>query len=90
MKKQRQETSKENKDLKERMDALEKEARSYQHYSHAAAGSSHSHSRDSAIDSDLQEAWETENISIDVVSDDGKELGPNEAAIPTKLKFTPR
>ena len=50
---------------RERLESLEKEVRlkSLQR----SPGGGHSHSHDSAIDSDLQE-WETENIDINMVS----------------------
>ncbi|XP_059475211.1 disks large homolog 5 [Neocloeon triangulifer] len=61
IKKQRNEASKELKELKEKMEAqLEKEARLKQLH---AVG--HNHSRDSAIDADMQE-WETESFDIDL------------------------
>ena len=47
---------------RERLDSLEKEVR-IKSLQRSPAG--HSHSHDSAIDSDLQE-WETENIDIDM------------------------
>ena len=49
---------------RERLDTLEKEVR-LKSLQRSPGG--HSHSHDSAIDSDLQE-WETENIDIDMVS----------------------
>ncbi|XP_065342347.1 disks large homolog 5 isoform X2 [Cloeon dipterum] len=61
IKKQRNEASKELKELKEKMEVqLEKEARLKQLH---AVG--HNHSRDSAIDADMQE-WETESFDIDL------------------------
>eukprot|EP00094_Tigriopus_californicus_P004987 TCALIF_04803-PA protein Name:"Similar to DLG5 Disks large homolog 5 (Homo sapiens)" AED:0.14 eAED:0.14 QI:159/0.90/0.87/0.96/0.90/0.93/32/0/2037 len=61
VKKQQNEAIKENKELRERLESLEKEVRLKS--LHCSPG--HSHSHDSAIDSDLQE-WETENIDIDM------------------------
>ena len=59
-KKQRNEVVKENKEMRERLETLEKEIRI------KSLQRSPGHSHDSAIDSDLQE-WETENIDIDMV-----------------------
>jgi len=49
---------------RERLETLEKEAR-LKSLQRSPGG--HSHSHDSAIDSDLQE-WETEHVDIDMVS----------------------
>lgn len=68
VKKQRNEIVKENKELRERLEALEKEVR----IKSLQRSPGHCHSHDSAIDSDLQE-WETENIDIDMVRTSVKE-----------------
>jgi hypothetical protein len=54
-------THKENKELRERLEAVEKSLR----MKSLQRSTGHSHSHDSAIDSDLQE-WETEALSIDM------------------------
>jgi len=61
VKKNRNELSKENKDLRERIESVEKETR--MRMLQRSVG--HSHSRDSAIDTDLQD-WETETIDVDM------------------------
>ena len=71
VKKQGNEWAKENKELRERLEALEKEIRIKS--LHRSPGS-YSHSRDSAIDSDLQE-WDTEHLEIDMSSFDRQSLG---------------
>lgn len=48
--------------FRERLDSLEKEVR----LKSLQRSPGHSHSHDSAIDSDLQE-WETENLELDMV-----------------------
>ena len=68
VKKQRNGAVKENKELKERLETLEKENRLKSTSSSRNSpghhhGGHHSHSHDSAIDSDLQE-WETEAIEL--------------------------
>ncbi|XP_074647785.1 disks large homolog 5-like isoform X2 [Tubulanus polymorphus] len=64
LKKQKNETSKELKDLKEKYDGLlEKDSRKSQ-----LTPVSHNHSRDSAIDTDMQQ-WETETLEFDVGGD---------------------
>ena len=63
LKKQKNEATKELKEVREKYEALvEKEARKNQLNSVG-----HNHSRDSAIDADLQE-WETETLELDIVS----------------------
>lgn len=63
LKKQKNEAMKELKDTKEKYETLvEKEARKNQLNSVG-----HNHSRDSAIDADLQE-WETETLELELVS----------------------
>ncbi|KAK4296064.1 hypothetical protein Pmani_031414 [Petrolisthes manimaculis] len=59
MKKQRNETSKELKELKERLEAEQEKASVVRHLP------PHNHSRDSAIDTDMQE-WEIETLHIPV------------------------
>ena len=61
IKKERNATQKENKDLRERLEAVEKTLR----MKSLQRSTGHSHSHDSAIDSDLQE-WETEAVDIDM------------------------
>ena len=61
IKKDRNETQKENKDLRERLEIVEKSLR----MKSLQRSTGHSHSHDSAIDSDLQE-WETEAVDIDM------------------------
>jgi len=61
VKKNRNELSKENKDLRERIESVEKENRMRM----LQRSIGHSHSRDSAIDTDLQD-WETETIDVDM------------------------
>lgn len=68
-KKQMNGALKENKEIRERLETLEKEIRVN---SLQRASNSHSHSHDSAIDSDLHE-WETEDVDIDLA-----DLGPTE------------
>ena len=63
IKKERNETQKENKDLRERLENVEKTLRMKSQLHLSANG--HSHSHDSTIDSDLQE-WETEAIDLDM------------------------
>lgn len=63
IKKQRNEASKEVKELREKIEAqLEKESR-IKHLNSVG----HNHSRDSAIDADLQE-WESETLELEIVS----------------------
>ena len=61
VKKNRNETNKENKDLREKIENVEKDNR--MRMLQRSVG--HSHSRDSAIDTDLQD-WETETIDVDM------------------------
>ena len=61
IKKERNETQKENKDLRERLEIVEKSLR----MKSLQRSTGHSHSHDSAIDSDLQE-WETETLDLDM------------------------
>merc|ERR1719370_428793 len=61
VKKNRNEVSKENKDLRERIESVEKDARIRM----LQRSVGQSHSRDSAIDTDLQD-WETETLDIDM------------------------
>lgn len=61
IKKNRNELNKENKDLREKIENVEKESR--MRMLQRSVG--HSHSRDSAIDTDLQD-WETETIDVDM------------------------
>ena len=60
-KKNRNELSKENKDLRDRLESVEKENRMRM----LQRSIGHSHSRDSAIDTDLQD-WETETVDVDM------------------------
>ncbi|XP_055954932.1 disks large homolog 5 [Patella vulgata] len=70
IKKQKNEAFKELKDVKERFEVIvEKETRKTQLNSIG-----HNHSRDSAIDADLQE-WEMETLDIDLQSVEGEEIG---------------
>ena len=62
VKKQGNECAKENKDLRERLDGLEKEIR-IRSLQRSPGG--HSHSHDSAIDSDMYE-WETDHVDLDM------------------------
>lgn len=62
VKKNRNELNKENKDLREKMENVEKDNR-MRLLQRSVAG--HNHSRDSAIDTDLQD-WETETIDVDM------------------------
>ena len=61
VKKNRNETNKENKELRERIESAEKENRMRM----LQRSIGQSHSRDSAIDTDLQD-WETETIDVDM------------------------
>ena len=61
VKKNRNELNKENKDLRDKIENVEKESR--MRMLQRSVG--HSHSRDSAIDTDLQD-WETETIDVDM------------------------
>ena len=63
IKKDRNETQKENKDLRERLEIVEKSLR----MKSLQRSTGHSHSHDSAIDSDLQE-WETETLDLDMAA----------------------
>ena len=64
LRKQKTEACRELKEVKEKHETLvEKEARRAQLHSVGV----HNHSRDSAIDADLQE-WETETLELDIVS----------------------
>ena len=66
IKKERNETQKENKDLRERLEAVEKSLR----MKSLQRSTGHSHSHDSAIDSDLQ-------VRFDIYTVDNTSMNPN-------------
>lgn len=65
IKKQSNELSKENKELREKLEGMEKEMQLKTLQMHRSPSTNHGGSKDSAIDSDLQE-WDTEHIDVDM------------------------